>query len=82
MLEAVVGRLPALQRERVALVVVETHLILGLVLLEVQTLEAVEVAAQQEAQQAALVLSSSNGHNLYQPQQHLLQQANGKPLRA
>jgi hypothetical protein len=34
------------------------------------------------AAMAALVLSSSNGHNLYQPQQHLLQQANGKPLRA
>jgi uncharacterized protein YhhL (DUF1145 family) len=34
------------------------------------------------AAQAALVLSSSNGHNLYQPLQHLIQMANGMPLRA
>ena len=85
MLEAVAAELTKVEHreavEQAAVETLEIHL-----LLEPQTQAVVGVAVykahKQMVQQAALVLSLSNGHNLYQPQQHLLQQANGKPLRA
>jgi hypothetical protein len=55
------------------------------VALQTQVVAVGEPAAMEQlmlAAQAALVLSFSNGHNLYQPQQHLIQPANGMPLRA